>query len=129
MSSVFQELIKHNMIFRKTRISVGVVSFGIKSTRKPRKKAKKDTCKETLTRNLETIATSSVYSLLNGKTGQRDLLASMTMVQDYPGKSMRCRHVVFFIYLLRSMERSGGRHNRHSCQLQRKKSVTKMEKP
>jgi len=27
------------------------------------------------------------------------------------------------------MERSGGQHNKHSCQLQRKKSVTKMEKP
>ena len=37
--------------------------------------------------------------------GQRDLLASMTMDQDFPGKITHCRHPFFHCYLVRSVER------------------------
>ena len=52
--------------------------------------------------------------------GQRDLLVSMTIDQDFPEKVTHCRHVflfffcfffVFFLNLDRSAERGGRRHN------------------
>ena len=55
--------------------------------------------------------------------GQRDLLASMTIDQDFPEKVTHCRHVFFFsfFHLDRSAERGGRRHNNEqSYQGQRK---------
>ena len=45
--------------------------------------------------------------------GQRDLLASMTIDQDFPEKVTHCGHVFFFFFfnLDRSAERGGRRHN------------------
>ena len=46
--------------------------------------------------------------------GQRDLLVSMTIDQDFPEKVTHCRHVFFFFFFLnidRSAERGGRRHN------------------
>ena len=45
--------------------------------------------------------------------GQRDLLVSMTIDQDFPEKVTHCRHVFFFFFLNldRSAERGGRRHN------------------
>ena len=50
--------------------------------------------------------------------GQRDLLASMTIDQDFPEKVTHCRHVFFFFFFFffffnldRSAERGGRRHN------------------
>ena len=54
--------------------------------------------------------------------GQRDLLASMTIDQDFPEKVAHCRHFFFFFFNLdRSAERGGRRHNNEqSYQGQRK---------
>ena len=57
--------------------------------------------------------------------GQRDLLASMTIDQDFPEKVTHCRHVFFFFFFFfnldRSAERGGRRHNNEqSYQGQRK---------
>ena len=55
--------------------------------------------------------------------GQRDLLASMTIDQDFPEKEAHCRHFFFFFFfnLDRSAERGGRRHNNEqSYQGQRK---------
>ena len=47
--------------------------------------------------------------------GQRDLLVSMTIDQDFPEKVTHCRHVFFFFFFFlnldRSAERGGRRHN------------------
>ena len=32
--------------------------------------------------------------------GQRDLLVSITMDQDFPGKATYCRHVLYFLFRL-----------------------------
>ena len=56
--------------------------------------------------------------------GQRDLLVSMTIDQDFPEKVTHCRHFFlffFFFNLDRSAERGGRRHNNEqSYQGQRK---------
>ena len=53
--------------------------------------------------------------------GQRDLLASMTIDQDFPEKVTHCRHFFFIFNLDRSAERGGRRHNNEqSYQGQRK---------
>ena len=57
--------------------------------------------------------------------GQRDLLASMTIDQDFPEKVTHCRHIFFSVFVFfnldRSAERGGRRHNNEqSYQGQRK---------
>ena len=59
--------------------------------------------------------------------GQRDLLASMTMDQDFPVKVTHCRLFSFF-YLDCSVERWGGQHNNEqSDQRQRKNPLQKLK--
>ena len=46
-------------------------------------------------RGSQTIRVTPGASLNRKPMGQRDLLASMTIDQDFPGKVTRCRHVFF----------------------------------
>ena len=60
--------------------------------------------------------------------GQRNLLASITMDQDFAVKVTHCRLFFSFFYLDCSVERCGGRHNNEqSCQRQRKNLWQKLK--
>ena len=60
--------------------------------------------------------------------GQWNLLASITMDQDFAVKVTHCRLFFFFFYLDCSVERCGGRHNNEqSCQRQRKNPLQKLK--